>query len=45
MNKDLVINALNQAIGRYNPTKGIIHHSDQGTQYTSYEYSETAFNL
>jgi len=40
MPKELVINALKQAIGRYNPPKVIIHHSDRGTQYASYEYQE-----
>lgn len=40
MTKELVINALKQAIGRYNPPTGIIHHSDRGTQYASYEYQE-----
>lgn len=40
MTKELVISALKQAIGRYNPPAGIIHHSDRGTQYASYEYQE-----
>jgi len=38
MTKELVASALKQAIGRHNPPTGIIHHSDRGTQYASYEY-------
>lgn len=38
MTKELVASALKQAIGRYNPKSGIIHHSDRGTQYASHEY-------
>jgi putative transposase len=34
MRTDLVLDALNMAIFRRKP-KGVIHHSDQGTQYTS----------
>lgn len=40
MTKELVASALKQAIGRHNPSAGIIHHSDRGTQYASYEYQE-----
>ena len=40
MTKELVASALKQAIGRHNPPAGIIHHSDRGTQYASYEYQE-----
>jgi len=35
---ELVIDALNMAIYRRNPTN-VIHHSDQGTQYTSIAFS------
>jgi putative transposase len=31
---DLVLSALNMAIGQRRP-RGVVHHSDQGTQYTS----------
>jgi putative transposase len=31
---ELVLEALNMALGQRRPT-GVIHHSDQGTQYTS----------
>ena len=34
LRKELVIAALNMAIGRRRP-RGVVHHSDQGTQYTS----------
>ena len=35
---DLTQDALNQAIGRRNPTAGLIHHSDRGSQYASGDY-------
>ncbi len=35
LNKDLVINALNQAILRRRPPSGLIFHSDRGSQYAS----------
>jgi len=35
---DLTQNALNQAIGRRNPSAGLIHHSDRGSQYASGDY-------
>ena len=38
MTKELVIQALKQAIGREHPLKGLIHHSDRGVQYASYAY-------
>lgn len=38
MTKQLCIDALNQAIGRYRPSGGLIHHSDRGVQYASNEY-------
>jgi len=34
MRKELVVDALNMAIYRRKPT-GVVHHSDQGSQYTS----------
>jgi putative transposase len=36
MKTDLVIQALRAAVTRRNPDKGLIHHSDRGSQYTSY---------
>lgn len=35
MTDDLVINALNTAVGQRRPQCGLIHHSDQGSQYAS----------
>jgi len=35
---DLTQSALNQAIGRRNPSAGLIHHSDRGSQYASGDY-------
>ncbi|MBE6022298.1 MAG: hypothetical protein E7231_03570 [Cellulosilyticum sp.] len=38
MVKELVILALQRAIWRQPPQKGLIHHSDRGTQYCSKGY-------
>lgn len=38
MTKDLVSKSLFRAIAAKKPCKGLIHHSDQGSQYCSYEY-------
>ena len=35
MAQQLVINAFNQAAGKRNIKAGLVHHSDQGSQYTS----------
>jgi len=32
---ELVIDALEMAVARRRPAAGLIHHSDQGSQYTS----------
>jgi len=40
MTKELVIQALKQAIGRERPSKGLIHHSDRGVQYASHAYQD-----
>jgi putative transposase len=32
---DLVIDALEMAVARRQPARGLVHHSDQGSQYTS----------
>jgi putative transposase len=38
MKTDLVIQALRMAVKHRHPEAGLIHHSDKGTQYTSYAY-------
>lgn len=35
---DLTVDALNLAIARRNPPKGVIHHSDRGVQYLCQKY-------
>jgi putative transposase len=38
--ENLVIDALEQAIGRENPQPGFIFHDDQGTQYTAQSFQK-----
>lgn len=38
MRTDLVIQALRMAIGQRHAPRELIHHSDKGSQYTSYAY-------
>lgn len=38
MKTDLVIQALRMAVKHRRPDEGLIHHSDKGSQYTSYAY-------
>ena len=38
MTKDIVLNALQMAVWRRNPHKQVLVHSDQDSQYTSYEW-------
>ncbi|WP_414715534.1 IS3 family transposase, partial [Staphylococcus pseudintermedius] len=38
MTKTLVISALNKAYTIQEPREGLVHHSDQGSQYASIEY-------
>jgi putative transposase len=38
MKTDLVLQALRMAVKHRQPDTGLIHHSDKGTQYTSYAY-------
>jgi putative transposase len=38
MTKELVIKAMQQAIQRHRPQAGLIHHSDRGSQYASYDF-------
>ena len=40
LTQDLTTDALKQAISRQRPCKGLIHHSDRGRQYASYEYRD-----
>ena len=35
LHADLVVDALEMAVARRHPARGVIHHSDQGSQYTS----------
>ena len=37
---DLACKALNMALQKENPSRGLIHHSDRGSQYTSKEYKK-----
>jgi len=38
MKKQLVIDALAMAYWQRKPSKGLLHHSDRGSQYASYDY-------
>ena len=40
MTRELVISALRMAYLRRRPTAGLVHHSDRGSQYCSYDYQE-----
>jgi transposase InsO family protein len=40
MKTDLVIQALRMAVKHRRPPQGLIHHSDKGSQYTSYAYQD-----
>jgi putative transposase len=40
MTKQLVIDAMNQALQHERPSKGLIFHSDRGSQYASYDYQD-----
>ncbi len=40
INSDLAIQALSKAIEREKPKEGLILHSDQGVQFTSWEFTE-----
>lgn len=44
MTSDLVLAALNMAIGQRQPTQ-VIHHSDQGSQYTSVAFGQRCAKL
>lgn len=40
MTRQLTLAALRQAVQRYRPSAGIIHHSDRGSQYASHDYQQ-----
>lgn len=42
MQTDLVKRALRQAIMNRNPERGLMHHSDRGSQYTSEDFKRKA---
>lgn len=37
---ELVVDALSMAVGRRRPGRGLIHHLDHGSQYTSLEFGQ-----
>jgi transposase InsO family protein len=39
--QELALNALNMALTNRKPTKGLLHHSDRGCQYTGLLYQQT----
>lgn len=45
MSKELVIRAFLNAYWSRKPSKGLIHHSDRGSQYTSKEFLKITGNL
>ena len=44
MKTELVLQALRSAVTRRKPSKGLIHQSDKGAQYTSYAYQQELRN-
>lgn len=38
MTQELVLAALDQAVRRYRPAAGVVHHSDRGSQYAGHAY-------
>jgi putative transposase len=42
MRSELVVDALNMAIARRRPEAGLIHHSDQGSQFVSLAFGQAA---
>ncbi|MCG5499192.1 IS3 family transposase, partial [Ectothiorhodospira variabilis] len=40
MRADLALSALEMAVGRRQPSSGLIHHSDRGSQYASRVYRQ-----
>jgi len=41
LHRDLTLRTLNMALIRRRPPPGLIHHSDRGSQYASWEYQQT----
>jgi transposase InsO family protein len=41
MNRRLVLDALDMAVGRRRPEPGLVHHSDRGSQYACGDYRKT----
>lgn len=41
LHRDLALRALNMAFVRRQPLPGLIHHSDRGSQYASWDYQKT----
>ncbi len=44
MKKQLTLKAIDQAITQENPAKGLIFHSDRGSQYAAYDYQDKLRN-
>ena len=42
MRSELVVDALRMAVARRRPEAGLVHHSDQGSQYVSLAFGQTA---
>jgi len=42
MRTELVVDALNMALHRRRPDRGLVHHSDQGSQYVSLGFGQAA---
>ena len=40
MTRQLVIEALQMALGRRDPGQGLVHHTDRGSQYASFDYQD-----
>jgi putative transposase len=38
--QDLVLQAFDQAVARYRPPEGVLHHSDRGSQYAAEAYRD-----
>ena len=38
LSRELAVSALQQAVTRRKPPPGLVHHTDRGSQYASYEY-------
>ena len=40
IDRQLVMDAFRDAVGQRNPPRGLMHHTDRGSQYTSSDYQE-----